>query len=114
MSKVFFTGDRSMTPFYPGLVIIEMFKRALAGDTILTGENTGVEAIVRDVAQAVGLEVEVVSNADTWDARHESLADDVQVLAFHFEPMASSVVQSLFRVLPTERVTLVGELDVVG
>lgn len=120
MAKLFLTGDRSFSPIYPGLVVIEMFKASLRGDEVMTGDNPGVEALVREIAEQVGLGLTVVPSTTCddgrvdWDTRHKSLADDVAVRVFHVEPMSSSIVKSALRTLSDERVEIVTPVELLG
>lgn len=123
MTKLFLTGDRSFSPIYPGLVVVQMFKAALRGDKVMTGDNPGVEQLVRDIAAEVGLDIEVVATSfhavtgkPGWDVRHKQLADagDIKVMVFHVEPMASSVVKSVMAVMPEDRYELLTPVELLG
>lgn len=121
MARIFFTGDRSFSPIYPGLVIMDMFKAHVAGDEILTGVNNGgVEQIVRDAAETVGLKIQVLPQGQLSNGKpdfptlHKALPSDVQVRVYHVEPMSSSVVASVLTNVPDARVELVTPAELLG
>jgi hypothetical protein len=95
--------------------------RALAqGDGIATGDNDGVESVVRAFAETAEIPILVVPtpiNAETgkpdWDDRHRHLGEDTAVVAVHADPHDSSVVKSLFAILADDRVRLVTLTDVL-
>lgn len=125
-TKVFITGDRLMTPFYPGLVIMEMLKARDKGMTVVTGTNDGgVEQLARMIADSAGMTIEVIEqsaldvpdnpgNWIDWDARHLSLSEDTEVVAIHVDPMTAREIVSAVNVLPPERVRLVTMLDLMA
>jgi hypothetical protein len=112
--NVFITGDRTPTLIYPGMVAIEMIRTLAAGDTVMTGDNAGVEEIVREIAKQAEVEVQVVPSTHSadgkvqWDERHAFVASipDTRVVAIHADPHSSSVVKSLFATMGDEAVTL--------
>lgn len=118
----FITGDRSMAIFYPGQVAVEMIRALGQGNGIATGENDGVEAIVRALANEAGVEIGIVTNPETplengkvdWDARHATLPDHMTVVGVHADPHDSRVLQSVLRVVPDDRVRLVTAVDLLA
>jgi hypothetical protein len=120
--NVFITGDRTPTPIYPGMAAIEMIRALGAGDKVVTGDNGGVEAMVREIAKQADVEVEVIASSHTpegkvdWDSRHVFLGSvpDMRVVAIHADPHASSVVKSLFATLGDDQVTLRTPVDLLG
>lgn len=122
VTKVFITGDRSLSPAYLPLVSIEMLRAVASGVKVVTGDQPGVEALVRELARAAGIEVEVVTlavvsdkpTADEWDARHTALVEaEIEVIAVHSDPHASSVVKSLFRTTSDDAVRVVTPADLL-
>lgn len=121
--KVFITGDRSMTPFYPGFVAVEMLRALGNGDTLATGALDGVEAVVRELGAQAGLaDLELWGHQLTdegkpdFDELFARLAkdEDVRVVVIHFDPAVSSVVGALFRNFADDRVTLRSPADLMG
>ena len=117
MPKFFITGDRSRrmmpleVPLVAGLLAGIMQSNWAAKATgqdealieIVTGDNTGVEQVVRDLLETLGATCHVVPTGvdpDTqepaWDVRHEvvnALAD--KVVFIHTAPLESSIGKSL-------------------
>lgn len=120
MARILFTGDRSFSPIYPGMVVMDLLRAVVAGDEILTGINDGVEQIVRDVAENVGLHVTVLPQGQLpngkpdFDSRHKALPSDVHVRVYHVEPMASSVVASALTHVPDARVEILTPAELLG
>lgn len=121
--KVFITGDRSMTPFYPGFVAVEMLRALGEGNTLATGALDGVESVVRELAAQADVQVEqwghLVREEDgkpDFDELFARLAkdEDVRVVVIHFDPAVSSVVGALFRHFADDRVTLRSPADLMG
>lgn len=104
-----------MTPFYPGLVAVEMLRALGQGAAISTGVNDGVEYCVRSLAKQAGLEVGVMPGGKPeFDARHAAVAAaGMRVVAIHLDPQASSVVKSLMREVPDDRIDLRTMIEVV-
>jgi hypothetical protein len=118
--KLFITGERSrrmmpvMMPVVAGMLVQVMQANWIAQATdqpdarieIVTGDNTGVEQLVRDLLAGLGAPCHVVPTGvdpDTqepaWDTRHEvvnALAD--HVLFVHTSPLDSSLGKSLLKV----------------
>jgi hypothetical protein len=109
---VFITGDRSLDALNPGFVAVEMLRALAKGEDIMTGDNGGVEAVVRTLAEQAEFPVIVVASPKNeagytdWDARHQGLSDEVRVLFVHSEPMSSRIGHSLVASLPEERVQM--------
>ena len=116
MSTTFITGDRMLSPVYPPLVAVEMLRAVAQGDKIATGENDGVEAIVREFGKLAGIDVSVrEGDKAAFDARHEALVkDEIPVVMIHVDPHESSVYASLARTTPDDAVRLVTPLDLVS
>ena len=122
-NAVFIEGDRMMTPFYPGVVLTEMFKAHVAGKTIITGtEDGGIEQLVRHIAQEVGLEISVVESHALdvpenpghwrdWDKRHLALDEHTEVLIIHVDHQDCRESKSALAVLPDERVRMWSPVD---
>src|SRR4051812_12356231 len=104
MSKVFITGDRSQGPFYIPLVAIELLRAVNDGDEVATGENGGVEQIVRDVAERAGVHIRVVPGDKSMFAeRHAALAKEgYTVVVVHSAPEASSLLPSVLEAFPAD------------
>lgn len=107
-----------MTVIYPGQVAIEIMRALANGDDIATGDNDGVESIVRAFAESAEFACTIFptpTNAETgkpdWDVRHAHLPDGMDVLVVHADPHASHVVASVFKVLDEDHVRLVSTLD---
>lgn len=94
---VFITGDRSLSPVYPALVAVEMLRAVAQGDKIETGDNGGVELIVREFAKLAGIEVSVLEgDKSTFDARHAALAvAGTPLVVVHADAHASSMIPSI-------------------
>lgn len=118
----FITGDRMMTAVYPGLVMLEMLNASAHGQTIMTGINDGVEALVRAIGEKAGVPVQVVEQKPLdvpenpghwidWDARHLGLPSDCEVVSVHVDTHTCRVTMSALNVLPDERVRLVTLAD---
>lgn len=119
MTNVFITGDRSgANPFMAGMIAMEMLRAAGAGDKIVTGDNPGVEEIVRKIADDADLAIDVVQSPRVdgsehidWDRRHRRLRDDeVKIVLFHVDPMSSRVGRSLMSIMPDDQLKLVSFL----
>ncbi len=117
--KLFITGERSrrmmpiMMPAALAVITQVMHNNWVAQATgqpearfdIVTGDNTGVEQLVRDLLNGVGAAYQVVPTGidpDTqepaWDVRHEvvnALADRVAFI--HTSPLESSLGRSLLQ-----------------
>lgn len=114
--KTFITGDRSLGPLYPALVAVQMIKLASLGVKIVTGENTGVEQLVRSYGALAGLDIEVAAGGKAeFDERHAALAaDNIPVILIHSDPAESSVYASVARTaFPDDDVRLVTLADLV-
>lgn len=112
----FITGDRQLTVLYPGQVAVEIMRALAAGESIATGDNDGVESVVRAFADQAGFAVELVPTPllegdARWDARHSNLPAGTKVVAVHADPMSSHVVTSAMRVVPEELFRLVTPAD---
>ena len=120
--KVFITGDRSMTPFYPGFAAVEMLRALGGGDSLATGSLEGVEAVVRELASQADVPLEQWAHVETGEGKPDfdelfaRLAEDadVRVVVIHFDPAVSSVVAALFRHFDDDRVTLRSPADLMG
>lgn len=109
--KVFITGDRSMNEIYPAIVMVEMLKAAHAGSEIVTGDNLGIEILVRSFGELAGVPVEVICGSE-WDTRHELLKSlEIGVVAIHGAPFESSVVRSLTSIMPDSELRIVTPAD---
>ncbi len=109
MRPMFITGDRSYALPYLPLVSIELLKAVKSGSQIVTGENSGVEEIVREFAHEAGLDISIVSNRDSWDERHREVVAglDADFVVVHVDAMESSVARSVLEVAASDRVHLV-------
>lgn len=104
MSRVFITGDRTGCLAYPALVAGQLLQAVAAGEQVVTGDNDGVEALVRGIAALGGVPVEVIetprdaSGTADWDRRHRLVILDgegpARVVAIHVDPFTSKVVAS--------------------
>lgn len=125
--QVFITGDRSQYSVgLIGFVAIELLRAAGRQDTVLTGDNPGVEAIVRRLADDSGFPVTVVESprdSDNpqyvdWDARHERLKEtDARVIVIHGQPESSRIGRSVERTFGDagqDRVTFVSLIDLIS
>lgn len=111
MTTTFITGDRSDSLIYPGLVAVEMLRVLGRGQTISTGSNpTGVDALVRHLADAAGVEVILVplpvTTTDEGKPNWDEVARDVlelpylsEVVAIHTDPHASSIIRALMNAM---------------
>lgn len=107
-----------MTIIYPGQVAIEIMRALANGDDIMTGDNDGVESVVRAFSESAEFPVHVVptphqseTGVADWDSRHQHLGDGVNVVVVHADPHASHIVRSLFNVVDEDRVRLVTTTD---
>lgn len=119
MSKTFITGDRSMGPAYPILVSAAMLRAVAQGDAIATGENGGVEEMVRGLGQLAGIQVEVIPGGKPdFDTRHAAVYESgAKAVVIHVDPHASSLTPSLlsaFAGADDDRVTLMGVQDLLA
>ncbi len=120
--RVFITGDRQDADVTSlGQVAIELLKAAGRGDAVSTGDNEGIESLVRRVSDETGFPVEVLESprlgSDSefsgyvdWDTRHQLIKDmDSRVVVIHQSPSNSRILSSLDRVFAddeAERVSL--------
>lgn len=105
MSNIFITGDRKFSPVYLPLVYDTMLTALAKGDTISTGNQGGVEEVVRVVAERNGVTVQVIEATTGEDgkvdhvARAKSLAHPSsgvdEIVAVHADPLTSSVIRAL-------------------
>lgn len=98
----FITGDRQ--GFDPSEVTLALLRAFASGAQVATGDNTGVEHTVRDVAQRAGVEVNVLETPFNDDGfrdfprLHESLKtsfDELDIVFLHSEPSSSRIGASL-------------------
>lgn len=122
MTTLFITGDRSdANPFFAGYIALRMLGAAGQRKNIMTGDNAGVESLVRRIADDADFPVEVVPSPlgddgkVDWDARHvniaEAVKDGLEVLVVHADPMASRITPSALRVFGDDAVRIATELD---
>lgn len=86
MSTVFITGDRGVwAPSAVGVVSVEVVRALVAGDTIMTGQERGIEEAVLFLAAETGLPVVVAdptprsaNGRRDYPTRLASLPDDVR------------------------------------
>lgn len=110
MARVLLTGDRSANIMMMGFVALEMLRACARGDDIVTGDNAGVESMVRSLAERTGVKVEVLEGGKPWDARHEAMRDGhgvETVVVIHGDPLSSSMYPSICETWGDDAVTLV-------
>lgn len=118
---VFITGDRMMTPLYPGQVAVEMLRALAHGKNIATGDQLGIEEVVRVIGKLSEVEVEVVNSPIMdvpeqwvdWDTRHKALLerDGLEFVAIHVDPLSCTGVKSVLMTVPEDRLRLVSLED---
>jgi hypothetical protein len=119
MSRLLITGDRTLSPVYPTMVLVEMLRAVSNGQDIITGTNDGVEALVRSAGQEADVPVAVIENPTTpegwidWDARHAGISEDTTVLVIHADVHESRVGKSVLNTVPEDRVKLVTLADLL-
>ena len=106
---VFITGDRSINPLLGieavGSLVSQIGANALVrGQTItlMTGDNDGVEWIVREFLASLSVKIETLETpkledgTPDWDTRSDTLENVCdQVFFVHSDPLASSIGKSL-------------------
>lgn len=118
----FITGDRSPALIYGGMAAIEMIRAMGHGELIATGDNEGVEAMVRQIAEQAGVEIEIVESSRTPEGKvdHAARAAYVEeaytkVVAIHADPHDSRVIQALLTAFEdSERLRLVTPVDLLA
>lgn len=95
----FITGDRTPGPLYVPLVAVELLRAVAQGEAVQTGENGGVEEIVRELGSLAGIEVSVVPGTKAeFNTRHDTVASSgARAVAIHTEPHSSSLIPSLLQ-----------------
>jgi hypothetical protein len=98
--RVFITGDRQFTPIYPMQVTLEVIRALGKGHTVATGTNGGVEELVRSLAEATDLNIDVVEHNTLPNGKPDFLTraqamsmveDIVEVVVIHVDPHTSTV-----------------------
>lgn len=116
MSNVFITGDRQLTSAYGPLVAIEMLKAQAVGSKIVTTDMNGVAAMVRDLAQRAGVDIDVIpapTDKADWDMFHSAVGQsfDPEFVVVHVDPHTSSVTKSVLAVAHEDKVRIVTHAD---
>jgi len=123
MASIFITGDRMFSPIYVPLVFTEMLRASVNGDIVSTGDQEGIEGIVRLIADEVGMSIDVlpaqrgadgkVDHAVRAQMLNHPSSGVTSIVAVHADPMASSVTKALME-YAENKVRLVSPLDLLG
>lgn len=114
----FITGDRKGHPAYVPLVAIEMLRAVAQGDKIVTSDNHGVDAIIREFGERAGIEVEVrptprdANGKRDYAAFMSDLDDDEsfrELVILHLAPHESQLVANVVAHVDPEHSRIVGQ-----